>query len=440
MNSVEVHPSGKQSKGIYRRMASGTMWSLLGSTGKILALVAGFICARILGKEVFGQFSILRSTINTFLVLGSTGLGLTATKYISEYLGKDNAHVVSIYKLTVKAALVLALVISVLVFIFSDTISEILLHKAELSPILKLCSVILFVTSFNIAQNGILSGFENFRAMAVNTIIGSTVELVLMVIGSKYYGITGAMVGFGLGWFTIMVCNRVSIQKTVNKLGFTLRDSGVWKEDYALLLSFTLPATLASILVLPVIWYCKTLLTGIPGGYGEVAIYEAANQWRIILMFIPTTVSQIMLPILSSLSGKNDKRQYNKALYLNVLLNGAIALIVAIVVYFCKDLFMSFYGKEFDNSTPLSILIFSTIFTSISNTLALSISSRAKMWVNFWFNVVLAVSLIVCTFVLLDRGSEGVAWAVFISYAILMCIQMVYVKFRVLNKQSIEAS
>ena len=64
---------------IAHRMASGAFWSFTGTAlGKFIVLLTGIVCARILGKEVFGQLGIVRSTIGMFIVLGTSGIGVTA--------------------------------------------------------------------------------------------------------------------------------------------------------------------------------------------------------------------------------------------------------------------------------------------------------------------------------------------------------------------------
>lgn len=68
---------------------------------KFLVLVAGILCARILGASHFGELGIVRSTIGMFVVIGASGLGYTANKYIAEYrASKDVEKIAQIYNLT----------------------------------------------------------------------------------------------------------------------------------------------------------------------------------------------------------------------------------------------------------------------------------------------------------------------------------------------------
>ena len=75
------------------RLAKGSFWSFTGTAaGKFFVLLTGIICARILGKEMFGELGIVRSTFNMFIVVGASGIGVTATRYISAYRKSDPGH------------------------------------------------------------------------------------------------------------------------------------------------------------------------------------------------------------------------------------------------------------------------------------------------------------------------------------------------------------
>src|SRR5216683_7526188 len=72
------------------RLARGAFWSLVGTVlSRGLGLAAGIFVARTLGKEGFGQFGIIRGTVEMFGIFAGFGLGLTATKYVAELRQTD---------------------------------------------------------------------------------------------------------------------------------------------------------------------------------------------------------------------------------------------------------------------------------------------------------------------------------------------------------------
>ena len=63
-----------------------SVWSLFGNVvGRGLALVSGIFVARFLGKDIFGEYGIIKNTILTIGVFSTFGLGYTTTKYIAEF-------------------------------------------------------------------------------------------------------------------------------------------------------------------------------------------------------------------------------------------------------------------------------------------------------------------------------------------------------------------
>jgi O-antigen/teichoic acid export membrane protein len=414
---------------IARRMATGAFWSLAGSTvSKLLVLVAGILCAHILGKEDYGKFGMVKSTIGMFIVLGSFGLGITATKYIAEYRKSEKDHVCSIYFLTNGFAFIFAMVVSVLVFVFSDSLAENVLHAIELSTPIKISSLILLFTILNTAQDATLAGFESFKSIALSNFVCSVLESVGMVLLAYCYGIIGAVIGYGSGFIVKTIVNKLLINRDFKNNGISIKLSHFRKSDFRLLYTYTLPAALSTLLAGPTFWVLRAMLAR-NAGYGELAIYDVADQWKLILLFIPGTVSQIILPIMSSLK-QDEKSRFWKVLHTNILLNVCITAVMSVVIFMLSNYIMNLYGKGFNDSLPLIILSFSTIFTSISTVLGISISSLAKMWTWFAMSVIWAAATIVMAYVFISMGYQatGVAMGVLIGYIINSIIQYIYLR------------
>lgn len=60
--------------------------------------------------------------------------------------------------------------------------------------------------------------------------------------------------------------------------------------------NFSIPATMNTIMVVPAFWLIKTLLVH-DCGYESLGIYEAADQWKVIILFVPGAIANILLPI-----------------------------------------------------------------------------------------------------------------------------------------------
>ena len=112
---------------------NGTIWNLLGalfSRGILFFLT--IVAARILEVETFGKFGIIKSTVNTYVLFASFGLGITATKYVSEFFGTDNDKVQKIIFLTKWFAILTSGFTFTLFLFFSGYISSNVLNAPEI--------------------------------------------------------------------------------------------------------------------------------------------------------------------------------------------------------------------------------------------------------------------------------------------------------------------
>ena len=216
-----------------KRIASGAFWSILGTaSAKAIVLVAGIICANILGKTSYGELGIVRSTISLFIVFGTAGLGVTATRFIAKYKKDDTQKVESVVGITVLFSLIMAAIITSLVFLFAEKIATNTLNNVELKRSIQFGSIILFATILNGVYNGINTGFENFKNIAVNTLYSSIIEAVLIIIGAYYWGVNGAVIGYGIGIFSLMLFNFITARKTLAQIKGEISFLKIKKNDH----------------------------------------------------------------------------------------------------------------------------------------------------------------------------------------------------------------
>src|SRR5579872_1595503 len=71
---------------IWQRLLHGISWTLLGGVvAQGTVLLNSVILARVLGRQLYGQFAMIQSTTVALTCLAGMGLGITATKYVSGY-------------------------------------------------------------------------------------------------------------------------------------------------------------------------------------------------------------------------------------------------------------------------------------------------------------------------------------------------------------------
>lgn len=415
---------------IGKRMAYGAFWSLAGSVvSQGLMLLATIVIARILGKVEYGELGMIRSTVSMFAVFAGFGLGMTATKYIAEFRKKDPSKTGKIIGLTTLFAGGTGGLISIIILIAAPYLSEHSINAPHLVNEIRLGAVMLFFSALNGAQTGTLSGFEAFKTIAKVNLISGILAFPIQIVCTLLLGLQGSVIGFGLNFLIMWALNFIAVRREANKAGIIIQFRHAW-DEWSVLLRFSLPALLSGILVAPAMWACNALLVNRPHGYEEMALFDAANQWRNAILFIPAILAQIALPMLSA--HVNEKRQFNKILIVNIKLNAFVSFLIAGIIALLSLFIMNSYGPGFaEGAEVLIILAFSAVLVAVNNIIGQAIASKGKMWAGFSLNLIWSVVLLISTsyFLKLDLGAKGMALGLLVSYSLHTITQSIFMHF-----------
>lgn len=422
-----------KSSNIGNRLVKGISWSMFGSfLGKGLMLIAFMFVARILGKEEYGKFGIIRSTVTMFMAFSSMGMGLTASRYIAYFRDIDQNRTFQIYKVSNLIAFFSALIISLSIIIFSTYISKVSFGTSDLSMPLKISSIVLFFTTISSAQNGALNGFEDFKSIGINTLYFGLIQTVSLIIGAYFWGLKGAILALGVSAVFLCVLYRNSLRKIFSKLSFNPIENVFDKEIRSIFMHFSIPAVFSGLVSVPVLWWVKAYLVR-NSGFEEMAIYDVAEQWNTILLFIPSSISGIILPLLTNTMSVGTRYQYQKLIKINLLINGGITLLLAIAIIPFAPYIVKLYGNTFTNYLPLRIMLITAVIHAINTVLGQVIASKGKMWLGLGVNLIWAIWLIISSYIfinLLSLGAIGLSYALLVSYILHSLLQS-FIAFKI---------
>jgi O-antigen/teichoic acid export membrane protein len=426
-----LHKLAGNDKTIVSRVLKGASWIILGSVlSKILLLIASIIVARILGQSTYGELGILRSTINSFAMIASMGLGITATKFIAENLQKDKSNIGGIIAFTIRMSIIFSLVISFCIIIFSNSLS-LIIEAPHLKFELIICAFVLFFIALNGALLGVLAGFEKFNLIAKGALYGAVFGLAFQILGAYVLGIRGVLFGLGTNYLIMFIYYRHHIYKLTKSLNIDIKFLG-FRKFKDIFIKISLPAALGGLLVSPVFWLCNTIVVRQPNGFDEMAVLDASMQWQQIILFIPTTLSQLLLPILSSFS--NDSESFKKSFNFNFIINISIALVIFLFIIFFSKNILQLYGKSFSEGTLMLILLCAATLPMIcSGLIGKLLIAKDKVWVSFTFNLIWGVLILFLTYIfiiILNIGVIGYAYAFCISYIIHFLMNYSYYKLK----------
>jgi len=372
---------------------------------------------------------MIQSTVGTLATFAGFGLGLTAIKYVAEFREKDPPKAARIIALSSAVSIGTGLFMASILVVIADLLAERVLSAPHLAGVFRVSAVLLFLGALNGSQTGALSGFEAFRSIAGVNVAAGVLSFPIVVAGAYWGGLEGVVWGLVGGMGINCLLNHFVLKKEAARAGVRLIRKDFLKE-WPILHEFSLPAVLGSVMVGPANWICNAMLVNQPGGYAEMGIFNAANQWRTAILFLPGVVGSVVLPILSNLQGNDDRATYNKVLWYNLFLAGVVSFGAALIISLFASFIMRGYGRGFEAGQPVVILYcFSSVLSSISAVIGYSIASDGRMWWGMFLNFLWALVLVGTAWVFISKGALGLALSNVIAYGVHLLTLLLYASY-----------
>ena len=183
----------------------------------------------------------------------------------------------------------------------APTIASVILKAPELSEPLQLAAPALFFSSVAGGLNGTIAGLECFDRLAKQGWLASLVTFVAVLVGVTIASLRGAAVGLAVGEAARMALAAHGASSVLKSRKLPLF-AGTGLSEAKVLWTFSLPTVISGALHVPVFWSCQAIIAGGPNGLSQVGIYDAAQKWMTLVIFVPTAASAIVASVLSNLS------------------------------------------------------------------------------------------------------------------------------------------
>ena len=411
-----------------KKLTEGAAWNGLAQIMYRGMVITGMlIAARILGLERFGQLSILYNTTMTFHVVASLGLIMTGTKLVAELYEKDKPRTGRIIALCHYVAAASSGVVGGGMLLFAPWIASEILNDAALASGVRLTALLLLFQVLADSSLGINLGFLAFRGIFIANVAAGLGSFLLLIIGAHYYGVPGALLGLALAEavrFTLLLrlCHRSADQYEIP------RSWRFPREELAVLWHVSLPSMATAILWLPVTWIGTLMLVRQPGGFAEMGLFGAANQWFSLLLFVPGVVTQTILPILSGQVGSGDRAD---ARSLAIRSAGIMLVLVALIsapLMLASPWITAAYGPEFVAGIWVFVLMLTAaVAASPQGILGNFLAAENRFWLRFRINLLWALCYLAAAYPLVTHGAAGLAIALIIAYAVRTLATLAYV-------------
>ena len=400
--------------------AVGAFWAVFGAAvSRGLTLAALVLAGRMLGTTGFGEVNMIQSTQGLFGVLAGAGLGLAATKFVAEFRSVDPARAGRCITLATLVAIISGIVGGGVLLVFADKLSESVLEAPHLKLELQIATGLILFGAINGVQIGALAGLGDFRMVAIINIVRGACLFVSLLIGISVAGVLGGVIGLVATEAFAVVVSQMALQRLFPQRWSDLFQGGMAWSEFDAMMRFSGLAVLASLATTSAMWFSNVVLATQNDGYASLGIFNAADRWRQVLLFLPASLAPIAMSMLSNLHGTNDPTGYRKLIGFNLWISLVVVGLPATVLMLLAPLAMSVFGAEYEiGAMTLVILAGSTLGVVMNTLLGQVLISKGGMGWRFAMDLLLAGVLAAASWLLVPVLQEqGLALAHLIAYS-----------------------
>lgn len=416
---------------ILARFRSGIAYSLAGSVaGQGAAFSVGLILANLLGKESFGEYSMIISTILTVSLIGQLGSGYAASKYIAELRSVNTIRAGRVLSLLATVSRVAAILSSGLFFVGADALAEAVFLREALTGTRWAGSAAVLFATMNGFTLGALAGFEAYRATAVVMAVSGIANVVLSVLFAFRWGVTGAVLALALSNAIQWYFSRAAVRRlcVANGISVSAKDAMAERQ---VITRFALPGALSGVTSMPAMWLANVSLAVGPGGFERLGIYSAALLVMRFVGFLPGVVNTVGMALVNYYRGTNEAERYKAAFLINLFITIVSSLAVGVVLGLFGRQVLGLFGEGYEEgATTLLILLAAGIVDSAVLALNQVVQSKERMWLAIGaINIPRDGVLIGLAFVLAPLlGHQGVALGFLVSRIVALGSMLIVVK------------
>lgn len=363
----------------------------------ILGALFYFLLARFLGASEFGVFTIFTTSIALLTGIIDLGSDQGIIRFVPKY--KDNPEIQNkLIKLTLAIKFISGLAIFFLIFIFSGSISTIVLSKPELSSIVILIGLgvlaqILF--SFSTSLSQALEKYFLWGGLFIGT---NLVRLLMIILLFRFQSLNANSAGMlylvlpllGFVFSFIFLDKKFLFSKGVFSYLPELLSFNKW------VTAFVIVATIGSRLE---IYFTARYLS-----LSSLGVYGLAQQVVQILPQLTGAIGAVTSPKFASLNTNEKNLLYTMK---SVIFTSVIAIVAVIILVILGQFVFKFAGQDFNEAfVPFFVLLISmAIFFSTSPIRDSIVYYSAKPKFFFFIGIAHAILISVLSMILIPKYS-----------------------------------
>jgi PST family polysaccharide transporter len=409
-----------------------------------IAVVIKIICLIVVNKMIaiyvgpsgFAAISQLQNIIQGAMSISTVGVSGAVVKYTAEYSGNEK-KLTEYLSTTVLVCFLFTFITSITIFFSADYITSQYLSGADYSYFLKVLSVSLIFTVFNVLCLSIVNGKEKIKLFVILNVFSSLFTLFYSCILIYYSQLTGALFSLVtaqalIAFFIVFYCLKLKVVKL--SYFFQGIDVDSLKKTTAFSLMVVIPS-----LTWPFIY--SLIRSDITQSLGIEYAGNWDAMWKfsgIYLSFITSILGIYYLPRLSKIVGKKNLIVELKEGYKIIL---PFLLLSCITIYFSKNLIIRYlFTDEFYLMAELfGWQLVGDFIKIVAWLISYVFLAKAMVKVQLITEISLAVTFYMLSKYLVDiLGFYGVAVAHVVNNSIMLILVILIFYFTKFEKEALK--
>ncbi len=405
--------------------------SVLTGISTVIKLVSAFVINKVIalyigpaGLAIVGQLQNFTSLITTFSN-GAISSGIV--KYTAEY--QDIEEKKKIFSSSIVISLICSLIISIVLFGFSDYLSELILKDIQYSSVFLVFGATIFLFALNMVLISILNGQKEIKKYVLVNIAGSIFSLVFTSILIMQLNLMGALYAMVLNQSVMFF---VTLAFVIKSSWFKLEyfKQGLDKESLSKLSKYSLMA-IVSALTVPV----SHLI--IREYIGENLGWDSAGYWQGIwyistmyLMLVTTTLGVYYLPRLSEIQ---DNKELRKEIFGGYKIIMPIVILASLIIFLLKEyVILIAFSKDFMPMIDLfAWQLMGDVIKIASWLLAYLMLAKAMTKVFIYTEILFSALFVVLSVLFVDKfGLVGITYAYSLNYFLYLIMMILIFRKR----------
>ena len=413
----------KENSDLREILFSGTATFIYKLIGLLLAYLLMLLITTQFGAEVFGRYSITLTLSQILVIVFTFGLPSAIVRLIADpdtfnVLPQSNYLQKGIFLI-----LIAGFAISILLFIFSETLSIYLFKDLRLANYLKLLSLFLVPLMFHEFFSNFFRGKKDFTKYNYFTFIFPNLFFFAIFYILIQYSFLEeiTILSYGLSFMLIFIIELIAYAKLKLKSKTNFPINRLLKLSFPMMFSTTL---------LFLLNWTDIFMLGAMKGSSEVGIYNVAFKIASLGYLIIIAINVVIAPKISELYSKNNMVALKKVIQHSTWFIIVLTIPLMALILLFRETILGIFGIEFLNGeTALVIIGCGVLISSISGNVdqILNMTNSHKILRNITFFCFM-VNVILNYFLIPVYGINGAAIASLITNVLINAICLYYIK------------